>query len=69
MYLHEVSRDCEPQPESAMLASRRAVSLSKSIEDVRQKLLADALASIRNTHLNRSASPRHFHANTPAAVQ
>jgi hypothetical protein len=30
MYLDEMSRDGRPEPEPAVLASRRAVSLSKS---------------------------------------
>ena len=65
MYLDEVSRDRKPESEPAVLASRRAVSLAKSIEDVRQKLLANTNASIRNAHLNRTAATPVFSADLP----
>src|SRR5690349_2108932 len=51
-----------------MLARGRTVSLPKSIEDVRQKLLAYPTARIRNTHLHRSAYARNLHTNAPAPV-
>src|SRR5689334_25044552 len=51
-----------------MLARGRTVSLPKSIEDVRQKLLAYPTTRIRNTHLNRGAHARHLHTNAPATV-
>src|SRR5690348_4811231 len=66
MYFDEVSRDREAQSEPAMLACGRTISLPKSIKHVRQKLFADALASIRNTNLNRAANARNLHPNTPA---
>ena len=69
MYFHQVPRDSKPEPEPAMLASRGAVGLSKSIEDVRHKLLVNTLPRIRNTDLNCATSLRHLDAYTPATLR
>ena len=47
-----MSRNRKPESEPSMLARRRAVSLPKSIEDVRQKLRVDADAGVRNDDLD-----------------
>jgi hypothetical protein len=68
VYLYEVSRNGKTQSEPAVLARRRAVSLAKSIEDVRQKLFADTTPGIRDAYLNRATGSRHFHTNAPAII-
>src|SRR5690242_14108705 len=65
MYFHEVPRDREPESQPAMLSSRRAIGLSKSLKDVRQELPTDAAACIGHTHLNCGTSPSDLHTNTP----
>ena len=64
-----MTRDRQAETKPTMLSRRRAVGLSKSIEDVREKLFADALTGIRNTDLNSWSSQSHFHANAPAAAE
>src|SRR5215213_9550014 len=68
MYFHEVSRDSESQSEPAMLARSRAIGLTKSFKHVRQKLLADALARVSDTHLSGTTNSRYLHANTSATL-
>src|SRR5689334_24008842 len=68
MYFHEVPRDREPESQPAMLSSRRAIGLSKSLKDVRQELPTDAAACIGHTHLNCGTSPSDLHTNTPTPV-
>src|SRR5215510_10386584 len=69
VYFHEVTRNCETKSEPAMLARRRTVSLAKSIENVRQKLLVYSLAGIRNTDFNDARALRHLHKNAPAVLR
>ena len=46
MYFDQVTGDGKSQSQAAVVASGRAISLSKSIENVRQKLLVYSLTSI-----------------------
>src|SRR5262245_13891065 len=46
MEFYEVSHDCEAESQTTVSASGRAVSLSETFEDVRQKLGIDAWTSI-----------------------
>ena len=69
MYFHQVPRDREPKSEPSVLASRSTVGLTKSIEDIRQKLFINALPGIRNRDFNRAARSRHLHAHAPATLR
>src|SRR5688572_32735524 len=68
MYFHQVPRDRKPESEPAVLASRGAVGLTKSIEDVRQKFLVNALPGIRNSDFHSAARLRHLHTHAPATL-
>src|SRR5678815_572050 len=65
---HEMSGDSQAQSKPAVLPSRRAISLSKSLKYVRQKFLADTTARVRNSHFSRAANTRDFHADTPTTL-
>src|SRR2546430_5769609 len=55
MQLHDVPHDREPKPEPAELASRRAVGLLETLENVRQKIGLDTVSGVR--YRNRHAGP------------
>src|SRR5262249_19016721 len=66
MQLDQVSHDCQSEPQAAEPPRRRTVSLTKSIEDSRQKLRIDSLAGIFHRHARVRSVLLHTHTNLPA---
>src|SRR6185369_2221711 len=69
MYFDEMPRDRQPESKTTMLSRRRAVSLSETFKNVRQKLRTDSLTGVRNANLNSRSHLRDFHAHAPAALR
>src|SRR6188508_2287152 len=49
--LDQMAHDRKAQPEAAMGSRRRAVALTKALEDVRQKILTDTFAIVTDAQL------------------
>ena len=54
----------QPQAETFVLPGNRAVSLSKTIEDMRQELRADAFTVITDCDFNLRTCAAHLHFHT-----
>src|SRR5437870_13171890 len=54
---YEMTHNGKPQTQSAVVARRGSVGLSKSVKDVRQKLRRYPLAAIRNSDFHMRINP------------
>src|SRR5207237_9888465 len=63
--LHRIPHDCKAQPKPAMLPRRAAVGLPKTLEDVRQKIRADALAIVADLKMHVRNVFKGANANLP----
>ena len=61
MRVDELVHQPQPQTEAAMAAGRRAIRLTKALEDVRQKLRRDSRAGVRHVEFAQAVGRLHAH--------
>jgi hypothetical protein len=66
MSLNQVADDGEPKPKPTVGSGRGPVSLTKAVEDVRQKLRTNALARIGDDHFGARVGALYAHLYAPA---
>src|SRR5262249_16796884 len=64
--LHEALDDREPEPQPSVLAGRRGVALAEPLEDMREELGPDAVASVGDGDMDLGPDARQTNADLAA---
>ena len=69
MHFHDVTRHSKSEPQAAVPASVRAVSLAKPLENVRHELRINPDASIADGNLDLASGARQPRFDAPTLVR